>query len=64
MIEVDSQILLIVLNLNNKLQAIAYECFSGKLSAIYVDKKLKSIENDVKVLRQRVDTALNSEKQR
>lgn len=62
MIEVDSQIRMIIANLNDKLASITNECSKDKAYAGYIDEKLKSIEWDVKVLRGRVDKAKENEK--
>lgn len=61
MIEVDTQIRMIIANLNDKLEAIAHECSGDKAYAGYIDEKLTSIEWDIKVLRQRVDKILKEE---
>lgn len=58
MIDVDTQINLIVANINDKMQSITIECMKDKAYAGYIDEKLKSIEWDVRVLRNRVDKAL------
>ena len=62
MIEVDSQIRMIIANLNDKLEAITHECSVDNAYAGYIDEKLKSIEWDIKVLRHRVNTAMNKDK--
>lgn len=62
MIEVDSQIRMIIANLNDKLASITNECSKDKAYAGYIDEKLKSIEWDIKVLRGRVDKAREDEK--
>lgn len=59
MIEVDTQIEMIIANINDKMQSITIECLKDKAYAGYIDEKLKSIEWDVNVLRHRVDIALN-----
>lgn len=59
MIEVDTQIKMIIANINDKMQSITIECLKDKAYAGYIDEKLKSIEWDVNVLRHRVDIALN-----
>ena len=58
MIDVDTQINLIVANINDKMQSITIECMKDKAYAEYIDEKLKSIEWDIRVLRNRVDKAL------
>lgn len=58
MIDVDTQINLIVANINDKMQSITIECMKDKAYAGYIDEKLKSIEWDIRVLRNRVDKAL------
>ena len=58
MIEVDSQIKMIIANLNDKLASITNEYYKDKAYAGYIDEKLKPIEWDIKVLRYRVDKAL------
>ena len=58
MIEVDSQIDMIIANINDKMQSISHECLKDKAYADYIDEKLKPIEWDIKVLRYRVDKAL------
>ena len=59
MIECDSQIKMIIANLNDKLMSITTECSKEKAYAGYIDEKLKPIEWDIKVLRNRVDKAMN-----
>lgn len=59
MIKVDTQIKMIIANINDKMQSITIECLKDKAYAGYIDEKLKSIEWDVNVLRHRVDIALN-----
>lgn len=63
MIEVDTQIKMIIANINDKMQSITIECLKDKAYAGYIDEKLKSIEWDVNVLRHRVDIALNKEEE-
>ena len=60
MIEVDSQIKMIIYNLNDKLYAITKEFEKEKAYSGYIDEKLKSIEWDIKVLRYRVDEKLKN----
>lgn len=63
MIEVDSQMEMIIANLNDKLASITHECNSKKFAyAGYIDEKLESIEWDIRVLRRRVDLALEENK--
>ena len=62
MIEVDNQIDMIVANINDKMRSITQECLKDKAYAGYIDEKLKSIEWDIKVLRGRVDKAMQEEK--
>ena len=62
MLEVDSQIKMIIANLNDKLNSITNECSKNKAYAGYIDEKLTSIEGDIKVLRSRVDKAKEDEK--
>lgn len=62
MIEVDNQMKMIIANLNDKLASITNECYNDKAYAGYIDEKLKSIEWDIKVLRGRVDKAMQEEK--
>ena len=62
MIEVDSQMKMIIANLNDKLASITNECRKDKAYAGYIDEKLKSIEWDIQVLRNRVDKAKEEEK--
>lgn len=59
MIEVDTQIKMIIANLNDKLQSITHECLKPQAYSGYIDEKLKSIEWDINVLRHRVDKAMN-----
>ena len=61
MIEVDSQINMIMANINDKMRSITQECLKDKAYAGYIDEKLKSIEWDIRVLRNRVDKALKEE---
>ena len=59
MIEVDSQMKMIIANLNDKLASITNECYK------IVDNRnneIKEIEWDIKVLRGRVDKAMKEEK--
>ena len=62
MIEVDNQMKMIIANLNDKLASITNECYKDKAYAGYIDEKLKSIEWDIKVLRGRVDKAMQEKK--
>lgn len=62
MIEVDSQINMIIANINDKMKSITIECLKDKAYSGYIDEKLKSIEWDVNVLRHRVDKALEASK--
>ena len=63
MIEVDTQIKMIIANLNDKLYSITKECEKEEAYSGYIDEKLKSIEWDIRVLRNRVDEKLkNKEK--
>lgn len=61
MIDVDSQIKMIIANINDKMESISHECLKDKAYAGYIDEKLKPIEWDIKVLRHRVDKALEEE---
>ena len=61
--KVDNQIKDIVSNLNDKLNSITIECLGEEAYAEYIDEKLKSMEWDIKVLRNRVDTALLERKE-
>lgn len=61
MIEVDSQINMIMANINDKMRSITQECLKDEAYAGYIDEKLKSIEWDIRVLRNRVDKALKEE---
>ena len=61
--KVDNQIKGIISNLNDKLNSITVECIKEEAYPEYIDEKLKSIELDVKVLRNRVDTALSERKE-
>jgi uncharacterized coiled-coil protein SlyX len=58
MLEVDSQIRMIIANLNDKLASITHECQKEQAYCGYLDEKLKSIEWDIKVLRHRIDEKL------
>lgn len=62
MIEVDTQIKMIIANLNDKLASITNECYKDKAYAGYIDEKLKSIEWDIKVLRNRVNKVMEENK--
>ena len=62
MIEVDSQMKMIIANLNDKLASITNECYKDKAYAGYIDENLQSIEWDIGVLRYRVDKAMQEEK--
>ncbi len=65
MIEVDTQIRMIVANLNDKLASITNEFSThDKAFAGYIDEKLQSIEWDIRVLRKRVDEALKSDSEK
>lgn len=57
--KVDNQIKGIVSNLNDKLRSITIECIGEEAYAEYIDEKLKSMEWDIKVLRNRVDMAIS-----
>ena len=57
--KVDNQIKGIVSNLNDKLRSITIECLGEEADAEYIDEKLKSMEWDIKVLRNRVDMAIS-----
>ena len=57
--KVDNQIKDIVSNLNDKLRSITIECLGEEAYAEYIDEKLKSMEWDIKVLRNRVDMAIS-----
>ena len=61
MIEVDSQINMIMANINDKMRSITQECLKDEAYADYIDEKLKSIEWDIRVLRNRVNKALKEE---
>lgn len=61
MLENDSQLKMIIANLNDKLNSITNECYKNEIYAGYIDEKLKSIEWDIKVLRNRVNAVLNKE---
>ena len=64
MINNDSQIQMIVANINDKMLSITNEVKSREKSyAYYIDEKLKDIEWDIKVLRNRVNEALEKEKE-
>lgn len=58
MLDVDSQIKMIIANVNDKMQSITIECMKDKAYAGYLDEKLQSIEWDIKVLRHRIDKVL------
>lgn len=57
--KVDNQIKGIISNLNDKLRSITIECLGEEAYAEYIDEKLKSMEWDIKVLRNRVDMAIS-----
>lgn len=57
--KVDNQIKGVVSNLNDKLRSITIECLGEEAYAEYIDEKLKSMEWDIKVLRNRVDMAIS-----
>ena len=57
--KVDNQIKDIVSNLNDKLRSITIECLGEEAYAEYIDEKVKSMEWDIKVLRNRVDMAIS-----
>lgn len=57
--EVDNQIKDIITNLNDKLRLITIECMGKVAYPEYIDEKLKSIEWDIRVLRNRVDMAIS-----
>lgn len=61
--KVDSQIKGIISNLNDKLNSITIECINKEAYPEYIDEKLKSMEWDIKVLRNRVDMALSERKE-
>lgn len=61
--KVDSQIKCIVSNLNDKLNSITIECIKEETYPEYIDKKLKSMEWNIKALRNRVDMALSERKE-
>lgn len=61
--KVDNQIKGIVSNLNDKLNSITIECIKEETYPEYIDEKLKSMEWDIKVLRNRVDMALSDRKE-
>ena len=61
--KVDNQIKGIVSNLNDKLNSITIECINEEAYPEYIDEKLKSMEWDIKVLRNREDTALSERKE-
>ena len=61
--KVDNQMKDIVSNLNDKLNSITIECIKEEAHPEYIDEKLKSIEWDIKVLRNRVDIALSERKE-
>lgn len=64
MIDNDSQMKMIVANINDKMLSITNEVTSREKSyAYYIDEKLKDIEWDIKVLRNRVNEALEKEKE-
>lgn len=60
--KVDNQIKGIISNLNDKLRSITIECLGEEAYTEYIDEKLKSIEWDIKVLRNRVDIELSQRK--
>ena len=61
--KVDNQIKGIVSNLNDKLNSITIECIKEEAYPEYIDEKLKSMEWDIKVLRNRVDLVLLDRKE-
>lgn len=61
--KVDNQIKSIVSNLNDKLNSITIECIKEEAYPEYIDKKLKSMEWNIKALRNRVDMALSERKE-
>ena len=61
--KVDNQIKGIVSNLNDKLNSITIECINEEVYPEYIDEKLKSMEWDIKVLRNRVNMALSERKE-
>ena len=64
MIDNDSQMQMIVANINDKMLSITHEVKSREKSyAYYIDEKLQSIEWDIKVLRSRVNNALEEQKE-
>jgi hypothetical protein len=56
--KIDNQIKGIIANLNDKLMSITTECNKEEAYPEYIDEKLKSIEWDIKVLRNKVNVAL------
>lgn len=64
MINNDSQMKMIVANINDKMLSITNEVTNREKSyAYYIDEKLKDIEWDIKILRNRVNEALEKEKE-
>ena len=61
--KVDNQIKGIVSNLNDKLNSITIECINEEVYPEYIDKKLKSMEWNIKALRNRVNMALSERKE-
>ena len=61
--KVDNQIKGIVSNLNDKLNSITIKCIKEEACPEYIDEKLKRMEGDIKVLRNRVDMALSERKE-
>lgn len=57
--KVDNQIKGIITNLYDKLWSITLECNKKEAYPEYIDEKLKSMEWDIKVLRNRVDMAIS-----
>ena len=57
--KVDNKIKGIITNLYDKLWSITLECNKEEASPEYIDEKLKSMEWDIKVLRNRVDMAIS-----
>ena len=57
--KVDNKIKGIITNLYDKLWSITLECIKEEASPEYIDEKLKSMERDIKVLRNRVDMAIS-----
>lgn len=56
--KVDNKIKGIITNLYDKLWSITLECNKEEATPEYIDEKLKSMEWDIKVLRDRVNMSL------